>query len=112
IPLDSFSIYDRKISVVSSTSSRFYAPSDLSEIGGMQREHIQSCPKWRNVHACHDCMFRNAQPDLEGMQGLQTAYALCFFSFKYKFILYEYAMVYWFDVIGDAPGEDTGMWIV
>ncbi|KAG1905765.1 uncharacterized protein F5891DRAFT_1125793 [Suillus fuscotomentosus] len=67
IPLDSFPIYDGKISVVNSASSRFYAPSDLNGIGGMQREHIQSCPKWRNVHACYDCMFINVQPDLEGI---------------------------------------------
>jgi hypothetical protein len=40
IPLNSFPIYDGKISVVNSASSRFYTPSDLSGIGGMQREHI------------------------------------------------------------------------
>ncbi|KAG1866814.1 hypothetical protein F4604DRAFT_1881698 [Suillus subluteus] len=112
IPLDSFPVYDGKISVVNSASSRFYAPSDLSGIGGMRREHIRSCPKWMNAHACYDCMFINAQPDLEGMRGLQIARALCFFSFKYKFVLYECAMVHWFDVIGDAPDEDTGMWVV
>lgn len=112
IPLDSFPIYDGKISVVNSASSRFYAPSDLSGIGGMRREHIRSCPNWRNVHARYDCMFINAQPDLEGMRGLQIARALCFFSFKYKFALYECAIVHWFDVIGDAPDEDTGMWVV
>ncbi|KAG2158743.1 uncharacterized protein EDB93DRAFT_1237966 [Suillus bovinus] len=89
IPLDSFPVYDGKISVVNSTSSRFYAPSDLSGIRGMQREHIQSCPNWRNI-----------------------ARVLCFFSFKYKFILYECAIIHWFDVIGDAPDEDTGMWVV
>ncbi|KAG1809453.1 hypothetical protein EV424DRAFT_1543029 [Suillus variegatus] len=112
ILLDNIPVYDGQISVVNSASSRFYAPSDLSGIGGMRREHIQSCPKWRNVHARYDCMFINAQPDLEGMQGLQIAHTLCFFSFKYKFVLYECAMVHWFDVIGDAPDEDTGMWVV
>ncbi|KAG2347182.1 hypothetical protein BDR05DRAFT_996952 [Suillus weaverae] len=112
IPLDSFPVHDRKISVVNSASSRFYAPSDLSGIGGMRRKHIQSCPKWRNAHARYDCMFINMQPDLEGMQGLQIARALCFFSFKYKWVLYECAIVHWFDVIGDAPDEDTGMWVV
>jgi hypothetical protein len=40
IPLDSFPIYDGKISVVNSASSRLYALSDLSGIGGMRREHI------------------------------------------------------------------------
>ncbi|KAG1782102.1 hypothetical protein EV702DRAFT_1177148 [Suillus placidus] len=46
------------------------------------------------------------------MRGLQIAPALCFFSFKYKWVLYECAIVHWFDVIGDAPDEDTGMWVV
>ncbi|KAG2144386.1 uncharacterized protein EDB93DRAFT_1241271 [Suillus bovinus] len=73
IPLDSFPIYDGRISVVNSASSRFYAPSDLR---------------------------------------LQIACVLCFFSFKYKFILYKCAIIHWFDVIGDAPDEDTGMWVV
>ncbi|KAG1775760.1 hypothetical protein EV702DRAFT_972514, partial [Suillus placidus] len=37
---------------------------------------------------------------------------LCFFSFKYKWVLYECAVVCWFNIIGDAPDEDTGMWVV
>ncbi|KAG1775761.1 hypothetical protein EV702DRAFT_933276, partial [Suillus placidus] len=36
IPADSFPVYDGKVSVVNSASSRFYAPSDLSGIRGMQ----------------------------------------------------------------------------
>jgi hypothetical protein len=57
-------------------------------------------------------MFINVQPDLEGMRGLQIAHMLCFFSFKYMFVLYEYAIIHWFDVIGDTPDKDTGMWVV
>ncbi|KAG1766909.1 hypothetical protein EV702DRAFT_1182237 [Suillus placidus] len=112
IPADSFPVYDGKVSVVNSASSRFYAPSDLSGIGGMRREHIRSCPKWRNAHARYDCVFINARPELEGMRGLEVARALCFFSFKYKWVLYECAVVRWFNIIGDAPDEDTGMWVV
>jgi hypothetical protein len=57
-------------------------------------------------------MFINVQLDLEGMQGLQIAHMLCFFSSKNMFILYECAIIHWFDVIGDAPDEDIGMWVV
>ncbi|KAG2737246.1 hypothetical protein P692DRAFT_20762147 [Suillus brevipes Sb2] len=78
----------------------------------MRREHIRSCPSWRNGPARYDCVFINAHPELEGMRGLEVARALCFFSFKYRWVLYECAVVHWFDVVGDAPDEDTGMWIV
>ncbi|KAG2156836.1 uncharacterized protein EDB93DRAFT_1078966, partial [Suillus bovinus] len=37
---------------------------------------------------------------------------LCFFLFKYKWVLYECAVVHWFNVISKAPDEDMGMWIV
>ncbi|KAG0698638.1 hypothetical protein DFH29DRAFT_810061, partial [Suillus ampliporus] len=60
----------------------------------------------------YNCVFINAQPELEGMQGLEVVRALCFFSFKYKWVLYECTMVHWFDVIGNTPDEDMGMWIV
>ncbi|KAG2156835.1 uncharacterized protein EDB93DRAFT_1247026 [Suillus bovinus] len=40
IPAESFPIYDGKVSVVNSASSRFYASSDPSGMGGMHREHI------------------------------------------------------------------------
>ncbi|KAG1775478.1 hypothetical protein EV702DRAFT_1180272 [Suillus placidus] len=100
----SIPVYDGKVSVVNSASSRFYAPSDL--------KHIRSCLKWRNTHARYDCVFINARPELEGMRGLEVARALCFFSFKYKWVLYECAVVRWFNIIGDAPDEDTGMWVV
>ncbi|KAG1866909.1 hypothetical protein F4604DRAFT_1881740 [Suillus subluteus] len=102
IPADSFPVYDGKVSVVNLASSRFYAPSDLSGIGGMQREYIQSCLKWRNAHAHYDCVFINSRLELDGMQGLEV----------YKWVLYECAVVCWFNVIGDAPDKDTGMWVV
>ncbi|KAG0693141.1 hypothetical protein DFH29DRAFT_1007609 [Suillus ampliporus] len=60
-------------------------------------------------------LFEQLHPcdlQLEGMQGLEVARALCFFSFKYKWVLYECAVIHWFDAIGEAPDEDTGMWIV
>ncbi|KAG2093479.1 uncharacterized protein F5147DRAFT_747888 [Suillus discolor] len=100
IPADSFPVYNGKVSVVNSASSRFYAPSDLSVVGGM------------NAHARYDCVFINSRPELDGMRGLEVARVLCFFSFRYKLVLYECAVVCWFSVISDAPDEDTGMWVV
>ncbi|KAG1906308.1 uncharacterized protein F5891DRAFT_1182556 [Suillus fuscotomentosus] len=100
IPLTECPLYLSKISVFNSASSRFYAPSDLSGIGGMRVEHIRSCPIWRNEYQRHDCVFVNTDSSLPGMQGLEVAHVRAFFSFS------------WFDKVGDAPDEDTGMWIV
>ena len=33
------------------------------------------------------------------------------FSFKFESRLYPCALVEWFILVGDAPDEDTGMWI-
>jgi len=57
VPLAQRPHYTGRISVFNSASSTFYAPSDLSGIGGMTREHIRSCPAWRNEHSRKDCVF-------------------------------------------------------
>ncbi|KAG1745125.1 uncharacterized protein EDB91DRAFT_1050333, partial [Suillus paluster] len=45
-----------------STVLTFFAPSDLSEIGGMKCKHICVSPKWRNGHAHKDCVFIITDP--------------------------------------------------
>ncbi|KAG1888937.1 uncharacterized protein F5891DRAFT_1131963 [Suillus fuscotomentosus] len=112
IPLAECPLYLSKISVFNSASSRFYAPSDLSGIGGMRVEHIRSCPIWRNEYQRHDCVFINTDSSLPGMQGLEVARVRAFFSFRYQGRLYPCTLISWFDKVGDAPDEDTGMWIV
>src|ERR1700733_8129563 len=39
--------FRERISVYNSASAMFYAPSDLSGVGGMRREHIRAVPSWR-----------------------------------------------------------------
>ncbi|KAG1730650.1 uncharacterized protein EDB91DRAFT_1239049 [Suillus paluster] len=73
------------INVFNSACSRFVAPSNLSGIGGMHREHIRACPAWRKEHPRYDCIFVNTNPDLEGMRGMDVA---------------------------RLPDDDTGMWMV
>ncbi|KAG1838972.1 hypothetical protein F4604DRAFT_1941063 [Suillus subluteus] len=80
--------HDGSIRVFNSAAATFYAPSDPSGIGGMQREHIRACPLWRNVYARNDCVFVNTNPELEGIEGLEVTR------------------------VGDHADEDTGMWIV
>ncbi|KIJ20073.1 hypothetical protein PAXINDRAFT_107771 [Paxillus involutus ATCC 200175] len=78
----------------------------------MRREHIRACPCWRNDYPRYDCIFINTNPELDGMAGMTIARVICFFSFKYDYTLYPCAVVRWFDTVGGAPDEDTGMWIV
>ncbi|KAG1890648.1 uncharacterized protein F5891DRAFT_1131624 [Suillus fuscotomentosus] len=112
VPLAYCPQFDNKISVFNSACLRFFAPSDLSGIGGMRREYIRACPIWRNEHPRFDCVFVNTNPGLDGMRGMDVARVLTFFSFTYKRKLYSCAVVRWFDTIGDSPNEDTGMWVV
>ncbi|KAG2104001.1 uncharacterized protein F5147DRAFT_746603 [Suillus discolor] len=112
IPLAECPLYLSKIAVFNSASSRFYAPSNLSGIGGMRTEHIHSCPSWRGGHSRNDCVFVNTDSSLPGMQGLEVARVRAFFSFQYRGEVYPCIVVHWFDKIGDAADEDTGMWMV
>ncbi|KIK77794.1 hypothetical protein PAXRUDRAFT_165720 [Paxillus rubicundulus Ve08.2h10] len=75
-------------------------------------EHIQASPRWRNDYPRYNCFFINTNLELDGMAGMTIAQVICFFSFKYDYILYPCAIVHWFDTVGDAPDEDTGMWMV
>ncbi|KAG2040104.1 hypothetical protein BDR03DRAFT_1034319 [Suillus americanus] len=85
--------------------SIFFAPSNLSGIGGMKREHIHVSPNGRNGHAHKDCMFVITDPNIHGMQGMDVAQVLTFFSFRLR-------VVRWFNQVGNAPDDETGLWMV
>ncbi|KAI6155779.1 hypothetical protein BKA82DRAFT_4326792 [Pisolithus tinctorius] len=112
IALDECPPYDGSVRVYNSACSTFFAPSDLCGLYGMRREHIHSCPMWRNEGPRFDCVFVVTDPEAEGMRGLDIARVLCFFSFKYQGTLYPCAVIRWFDCMGDGPDVATGMWIV
>ncbi|KAG1731306.1 hypothetical protein EDD22DRAFT_982578 [Suillus occidentalis] len=112
VPAASCPRHDGRLYVFNSAAATFYAPSDPSGIGSMRREQIRACPLWRNVAARNDCVFVNANPDLEGMRGLEVARVKCFFSFKFNWVTYPCALVQWFDKVGNCADKDTGMWIV
>ncbi|KAF8833396.1 hypothetical protein BDN67DRAFT_1017603 [Paxillus ammoniavirescens] len=103
--------YDGRISLFNSAAATFYAPSDISDITGMHREYIRSCPSWRNGYARLDCAFVTTNPELEGMLGLDIVCILAFFSFMQHRKYYPCAVVCWF-VCLEEPDPDTGMWIV
>ncbi|KAG1889010.1 uncharacterized protein F5891DRAFT_1131907 [Suillus fuscotomentosus] len=112
IPIAGCPRYEGKISVFNSACSRFYAPSDISGIGGMRIEHIHACPMWRNEAPRYDCAFVNIGSEDVGIRGLEVARICAFFSFIYGGKTYLCAVVRWFNIIGDSPDEDTGMWMV
>ncbi|KAF9236391.1 hypothetical protein BU15DRAFT_89145 [Melanogaster broomeanus] len=106
VPFYECPLYEGKISVFQSASSRFYAPSDLSGVAGMCTEHICACLKWRNEHTRYDCVFVNmniSEAGEQGMHGLEVARV---------WVTYPCAVIRWFDKVGDGPDTDPGMWVV
>src|SRR6202034_801064 len=51
---ESLPMIDGKIEVFNSAIATFRAPSDISGITGMRREHIRAMPSWRNGPARYD----------------------------------------------------------
>jgi hypothetical protein len=104
--------FHEKISVYSSVVATFYAPSDVSGIGGMRSERIHATNAWRNGPGRYDCIFVNTDSSVDGMLGLDVARARLFFSFKHEGIIFFCALVHWFCRVDDSPDELSGMWIV
>ncbi|KAF8134320.1 Sec63 Brl domain-containing protein [Boletus edulis] len=116
IPLSDCPYYEGRINVYNSACARFFAPSDLSGLGGMQKEFIRSTPLWRKEGGRRDCVFVTTKADdLEAttMVAFDIARVLAFFAFTCRDGRhFPCAIVRWFDKIGDSPDEDTGMWMV
>ena len=67
------------ITIYPSAIATFHAPSDLSWIGGMRREHIRAVNSWRKGPSRYDTIFVNTEPSTEGMRGLNVARVQLFF---------------------------------
>jgi hypothetical protein len=104
--------YSGRVFIHHSASAVYYAPSDLSGIGGMHREIIRAVPSWRNGPPRKDCVFIQRDDTIQGFQGLHVAQVLHFLQFKFCDVSYPTALVQWFIPIDDEPCCDTGMWIV
>ncbi|THG93063.1 hypothetical protein EW026_g8064 [Hermanssonia centrifuga] len=103
---------DYPFQVFHSAAATFYAPSDISGIGGMRRERIRATPTWYRGPPRYDCIFAEKDDSLAGFRGLHAARVRLFFSFKYSGIEYPCALVNWFSPVSDEPDDLTGMWIV
>ncbi|KAG2028968.1 hypothetical protein BDR03DRAFT_936904 [Suillus americanus] len=95
-----------RVVIYSSAAASFYAPSDLSGTGGMQREHIRATTSWRGGPAQNDCVFVSMNDKVScGLDGLAIARVLCFFGL-------HVAVVQWFSYVTDSRDPNTGMYIV
>ena len=77
-----------KITFYSSAVATFYAPSDISGIGGMHHECIHAVKSWRKGPGHYDTIFVNTDSSMEVMQGLEVARVLLFFSFSHEGVEY------------------------
>ena len=110
---ESLPMIDGKIEVFNSAVATFRAPSDISGITGMRREHIWAMPSWRNGPARYDTVLINSNADVnEGICGFEIARVLLFFAFRHQERHYPCALVHWFSFVGVAPDEDMGFWKV
>ncbi|KAG6885247.1 hypothetical protein C0992_005299 [Termitomyces sp. T32_za158] len=101
-----------KIRVYSSAVATFYAPSNISGIGGMFRERIRAVSSWRGGAPRYDCIYVVHDEELEGFRGLHAARVRLFFDITHDKRKYPCALVTWFHTLSDEPCPETGMWIV
>jgi len=102
-----------RIHVYHSAACVFHAPSDPSGLGGMRREHIRVTPRWfRTSKPRFDSVFLKCDQLGRPADPFCAARVLLLFSIKYKGIERHCALVHWYEILGEEPDEETGMWIV
>lgn len=101
-----------KVFVFHSAKAYFFAPSDLSGVGGMRKEIIRATPSWRKGLSRYDCVFVTKDETEPGFRGLHVARVKLLLSFVHHRTRYDCALIHWFDVVGEEPDELTGMWVV
>lgn len=112
VNLDLCPQFQDRVFLYHSAVSTFYAPSDLSGIGGMRQERIHAVPTWFHGRGRYDTILLNKDTDQDGFAGLHVARALLFLSFTFAGVAYPCSLIHWFSTVGDRPDEITGMWKV
>ncbi|TEB03982.1 hypothetical protein FA13DRAFT_1654916, partial [Coprinellus micaceus] len=87
----------------------FHALSDISGLGGMQKEIIQATPSWQKGPPCHDCVYIKSDTTKMGFEGLTVAQVHFFLPFMHDDKEYQCAYVRWFETYGESPCPVTGM---
>lgn len=112
-PTDSLPTINGPVQLFNSARAVYYAPSDLSGIGGMHQERIRAMRSWYGGPPRYDCVFvGNADSDEPGFRGLNVARVRVFFSVQHDGETYPCALVHWFSHVGNGPDPVTGMWKV
>ena len=103
---------DGRLLIFFSAVATFYAPSDISGISGMWREHIRATSSWRKGQARYDTVLVNSNPEDGGVRGFEVARIFLLFSFRHENKEYPCALIQWYSHVGFEPDEDTGLWMV
>lgn len=113
-PNDSLPHATGTVRVYSSAKAVFFAPSDLSGLGGMHHEQIRATSSWRGGPPRYDCVYvGNAEArDDPGFSGLNVARVKLFFSVKHRRKVYPCALVHWYSHVGNTQDPVTGLWRV
>ena len=113
VPTTDLPDIEGKVYVYNSARSVFYAPSDLSGIGGMRHERIRSVKSWYNGAPRQDCVFiGNTDSDAPGFEGLLVARVFLFFLSNTTVSHTHVPSFTGFSTVGDSPDDETGMWMV
>ncbi|EMD36420.1 hypothetical protein CERSUDRAFT_52595 [Gelatoporia subvermispora B] len=110
IPLSECPKVNGPVHVYHSAAATYYAPSDACGVGGMHREHIRATPSWYGGDARFDVVLTEPQSGSDSINGLSVARTKLLFSFRHKRIKYNCALVHWYEIYGNAPDVNTGMW--
>ena len=117
VAISTFPTFNKKISLHTSASLIFFAPSDPCGIRGLRQEQIRSTWQWRQGSPRQDTVLVNTgnggNTQLP-MSGFVVARVLLFFSFIYGGNNYPVALVWWYILTDDSGHRDkaTGMWLV
>ena len=107
---------DGKIHAFFSAIVTFHAPSDISGISSMWREHIRATSSWKRGQARYDTVLVNTNPKdggvHGGVRGFEVAHVFFPFSFWYDNKEYPCALTKWYSHVGFKPDVDTGLWMV
>ncbi|KAH8988107.1 hypothetical protein EDB92DRAFT_1935954 [Lactarius akahatsu] len=102
-------ISNKKVSLYTSASSIFFAPSNPCGIHGLRREQIQSTWSWRGGLLWHDVVLVNmgdgGNKDLP-MSGYAVAQVLLFFSLEHGGDKFPAALVWWYTLSNNSAHRD------
>ena len=104
--------FDELITLYPSAVTKYFAPSDLSGIGGMHSECVCATHIWRKEGPHYDTVFVNTNSDEDSMHGLDVTWVRQFFSFRCQGCIHPCAVIQWYSHYGDEPYEGIGMWVI